>query len=271
MTSKKIATGSAELRRVMASIDLDLDFAHLLKDKRVMVVGPAETLRGSGQGKIIDSNDLVVRFNTAIQYVPFPHELAADIGTRTDILYCNNEILMDGFLRQGAMSHQAFGAVCARAQIKYVVSTNNDFRDDITQKDSLSEYLALKLLVAHLDGPIGFRMLYSTCAAARKLLDGYVPRTGFLAILDLLAYDIRQLSITGMTFYHKGGHLFFEQYASELDPMKSHLGQDPPENVKGHNSYFELDVLRELARVYGPKLKFDEQLEALLAARDTTE
>lgn len=258
----------------MASIEVDSDFAHLLKDKRVMVVGPAETLRGSGQGKMIDSNDLVVRFNTAIQYVPFPHDLATDIGTRTDILYCNNEVLMDGILRQGAMSHQAFGAVCAQAQLKYVVSTNNDytfFGGGMTEKDSLSEYLALKLLVAQLDGPIGFRMLHSTSAVARQLLDGYVARTGFLAILDLLAYDIRQLSITGMTFYHKGGHLFFEEYASELDPMLSHLGQGPPENVKGHNSYFELDVLKELARVYGPKLKFDAQLEALLAARDTTE
>jgi Glycosyltransferase family 29 (sialyltransferase) len=270
--SKENSQHFAEPGSKLAPMDLDPDFAHLLKDKRVIIVGPAETLRGAGQGKIIDANDLVVRFNTAIQYMPFSDDLAHDIGTRTDIVYCNSEILLDGILRQGMISYDSFRGVCERVGIKYLVGANNDFilsGGDKPEPNRHSEYLAFKLFLAHLSVAVGFRMLYSTCTVARNLLDGHIGRTGFLAILDLLAYDIRQLSITGMTFYHKGGHLFFENCA-ELDPMKSHLGQAPPEHVKGHNSYLELEVLKQLARVYGPKLKFDQHLEGLMTGRDTT-
>ena len=98
-------------------------------------------------------------------------------------------------------------------------------------------------------------------------MDGYVGRTGFLGIVDLLAYDIRQLTITGMTFYHKGGHLFLEDCVSELHPMKNHQGLEPSGNIKGHNSYLELELLGKLLMLHGAKLKIDEQVQMLIDAR----
>jgi hypothetical protein len=261
-----------DLRRETALMDLDPDFRSVLKDNSVMIVGPAETLLGTGQGKIIDSHDLVVRFNTAIRYMPFSSDLATDIGTRTDILYCNNEVLTEGILHQEGISHEAFREACEVAGIKYLVSTNNDFTFPAPDKPGPScqaEYLAFKLFLQQQEIEIGFRMLSATSAVARKLLDGYIARTGFLAIMDLLAYDIRRLTITGMTFYHQGGHLFFEECASELHPMKDHNGGEPAGNIKGHNSYLELELMRKLAHVHGAKLQLDEHLQALLAARGT--
>lgn len=264
---------TSELQHEIASIELDTDFGRLLKGKDVVIVGPAETLRGEGQGEIIDAYDLVVRFNTAIHYMPFSNELARDIGTRTDILYCNNEVIIKQILLQEGISHEKFRRVCEAAGIKYLVGTNNGFTFPAADEPAphcWSEYLAFNLFLRQQGLGMGFRMLYSTSARARTLLGGYTGRTGFLAVLDLLSYDIDRLSITGMTFYHSGGHLFFEDYASRLHPMKDHQGQESPQSVKGHNSYLELELMRKLARLYESKLQFDVYLQTLLDAHDET-
>lgn len=256
-----------ELQHEIALIELDPDFGGMLSGKNVVIVGPAETLRGKGQGKAIDAHDLVVRFNTAIHYIPFTSELAYDIGTRTDILYCNNEVIIKQILFQQGISHEQFRMACEAAGIKYLVSTNNGFSfpaADDAEPHCRSEYLAFNLFLKQQGLGMGFRMLHSTSACARTLLGGYTGRTGFLAVLDILSYDIHKLAIKGMTFYHSGGHLFIKEHAGELHPMKDHRGQESPESVKGHNSYLELDLLRKLRRLYGPRLQPDEYLQNLL-------
>jgi hypothetical protein len=265
---------TTELQHAIALIELDTDFGRLLEGKDVVIVGPAETLRGKGQGQMIDAHDLVVRFNTAINYIPFTRELANDIGTRTDILYCNNEVIIKQILFQQGISHEKFRRVCEVAGIKYLVSTNNGFTfpaADEPEPHCRSEYLAFNLFLRQQGLRLGFRMLHSTSASARTLLGGYTGRTGFLAVLDLLSYDIHRLTITGMTFYHSGGHLFLEDSASELHPLRDHQGREPPENTKGHNSYLELELISKLARLYGPKLQLDEYLQTLLDAHGATE
>ena len=82
---------------------------------------------GAGQGDLIDSYDLVVRFNTVIRYLPFTDELARDIGTRTDVLYANNEVVLDGIVKQRDVSHGKFAELCDQLALKYIVSTNNNF------------------------------------------------------------------------------------------------------------------------------------------------
>jgi hypothetical protein len=270
-TNEQSFTDIKELQREIASIELDADFERLLKGKDVIIVGPAETFRGKGQGKMIDAHDLVVRFNTAIDYIPFTAELAHDIGTRTDILYCNNEVIIKQILFQQGISHEKFKSICELAGIKYLVSTNNGYTFPAAGEPEprcRSEYLAFNLFLKQQGIGMGFRMLHSTSARARTMLDGYTGRTGFLAVLDLLAYDIHRLAITGMTFYHSGGHLFFKDSTGELHPMKDHQGQASPESVKGHNSYLELEVMRKLARLYESKLQLDEYLLKLLDARN---
>jgi|ERR1044071_988400 hypothetical protein len=272
-TDKQDNLDIEELQREIALIELDTDFGRLVNGKDVVIVGPAETLRGKGQGKVIDAHNLVVRFNTAIHYIPFSNELASDIGTRTDILYCNNEVIIKQILLQQGISHEQFSRVCEEAGIKYLVSTNNGFTFPAAEERAphcWSEYLAFNLFLKQQGLGLGFRMLYSTSARARTLLSGYTGRTGFLAVLDLLSYDLNRLSITGMTFYHSGGHLFFKDYASRLHPMKDHQGRASPQSVKGHNSYLELELMRKLASLYESKLQLDESLQKLLDARGET-
>jgi hypothetical protein len=55
-----------------------------VRGRRVAVVGRAASILGSGHGPQIDGFDLVVRINALL---PLDPSLAADIGTRTDVVY----------------------------------------------------------------------------------------------------------------------------------------------------------------------------------------
>lgn len=262
-----------EVRSEIANIknllkpDFDADFHQLLKGKTVVVVGPAETMIGTRQGELIDSYDLIVRFNTVIEYLPFTDELALDIGARTDIIYCNNEVLIDGIAGQKELPSERFTEICEKLAIRYIVCTNNAYGADPSQKDEfLAESETFKRFLQAQGIKTGFRMLFAASLLSRKLLSGHVGRTGFIALLNLLASDAKQVSVTGMTFYHKGGHLFISNRADELHPLKNHLGEMPKDNTPGHNSYLELRAMKELSNFFEKRLKLDDHLQRLLKA-----
>ncbi len=58
-----------------------------ISGKHVCIVGPSACLNGSGMGKLIDSYDIVVRFNGSL---PIPVSNINDYGSKTNILYINN-------------------------------------------------------------------------------------------------------------------------------------------------------------------------------------
>jgi hypothetical protein len=257
-----------EIRADMGQLDFDPDYARLLEGKRVIVVGPAETMLGTREGSAIDSFDLVVRFNTAIEYMPFAKDLARDIGARTDILYCNNEVLGDRIVRQQGVTPERFVRACDEVGVQYFVGTNNDFTHGATdgRRPRGSEELAdfRRFLDDH-GVRANCRSLFSTPHVLRRWLRGYIGRTGFIGLVDLLRYDVRLLHVTGMTFYHKGGHLFLENCVGELDPLRNHLGI-LPEHMLGHNSYLELQIVKTLGECFAPKLQLDERVRELLEA-----
>lgn len=252
----------------LSQLEKDPAYQKLLTGKRVIVVGPAQTLLGGKQGRMIDDYDLVVRFNTVVEYLPFTPELAKDIGTRTDILYCNNEVLMYDILRQRLVSHERFASLVEAVGFKYLIATNNNFTHQNAlaspptcqaEEETFRQFLNEKKI------SIGFSMGYAIPDLAGRWLGGHVGRTGFLAIADLLRYDISRLHIIGMTFYHKGGHLFLKDSVNELDPLRNHRGELPPSpEIPGHNSYLELEIMKALARHFRHKLELAAELRALL-------
>ncbi len=260
----KTSDYAAELSRLEA----DPDYKRLLDGKSVIVVGPAKTLIGNKHGAMIDSYDLVVRFNTVIEYLPFPDELSADIGARTDILYFNNEVMIDDIIGQRRITHERFIGITRELQMKYLICTNNGFSFD--ERLSLAtncrdEESRFRQFLGENQLSIRFTMLYALPDLVRNWLSGHVGRTGFMAIADLLRYDISRLHITGMTFYHSGGHLFLKDSISELHPLGNHRGEVPSSpDILGHNSYLELEAMRKLSNVYSQKLHFDADVKSLL-------
>lgn len=257
-----------ELLADLSRLELDPAYQQFLQGKNVIVVGPAQTLLGTKQGAMIDAYDLVVRFNTVIEHLPFSKELARDVGSRTDILYSNNEVLIDGVLGQNRITHEQFARVANQSCIKWIISTNNGFSYQKAAARTLkcfAEEKEFQRFLIEKDIRSQFRMLFSLPDLVKKWMNGYVSRTGFLALVDLLRYDLNRLHITGMTFYHSGGHLFLKDSIRELHPLGNHRGEVPssPE-IRGHNSYLELEIMKALARQFRNKLVLDAELLALL-------
>ncbi len=266
--SNSLCFEADELLADLSRLELDPAYQQLLQNKNVIVVGPAQTLLGTKHGAMIDAYDLVVRFNTVIEHLPFSEELARDVGNRTDILYSNNEVLMDGILGQNRISHEAFARLANQCGIKWIISTNNGFNYQkaaartlkcFVEEKEFQRFIAEKNIRSH------FRMLFSLPDLINKWMNGYIGRTGFLALVDLLRYDLNRLHITGMTFYHSGGHLFLKDSIRELHPLGNHRGELPtgPE-IRGHNSYLELEIMKVLARHFRNKLVMDAELLTLL-------
>ncbi|MBS1787176.1 MAG: glycosyltransferase family 29 protein [Acidobacteria bacterium] len=250
----------------LAQLELDLSYQELLTGKTVVVVGPSQTLLGTRQGRMIDAYDLVVRFNDAIKHLPFTNELAEDIGSRLDILYCNNDILVNGILGQNFVSHERFAQIANQMGIKWILSTNNNFSYELAATSTykcFAEEQEFRGFLIRQNVSSQFNMLFSLPDLMGKWLGGYVGMTGFLALADLLRYDIARLHIVGMTFYHRGGHLFPRQSAND-QPRGVHPGEPPTDETRGHNSYAELEVMKTLARHFQNKLMLDAELQMLL-------
>jgi hypothetical protein len=226
--------------------DNDPAYSQLVSGKTVAVVGPARTLVGTGHGLRIDAHDLVVRFNDTFD-LPSRPGLAADIGSRTDILYANQVILK----RALASGFDGTG-------VQYVVCTNNSLRFEVEAPD-------VAAALARQGSAIRWRVVHAASERLSRWLQGNWARTGLVGIVDLLSFDVRRLFITGMTFYHGGGHLLMAE-SHEMHPRKNRDGTwAQSASGVGHDSYLELEVMKRLAEEHKSVLELDDTLAALLA------
>ena len=257
-------------------IDSGSEYVQLLRNKRVAVVGPARTLIGKGQGyDFIDSHDIVVRFNEAFRQVPIPRKPVHRYRQKGRYL-----LLQPGHSQGKTRSSnkEGFNAAhsqeCAKRQTKYFCCTNNglSFNRDGSPTgacDKQDRKLAAdftNLLLRHKVNAT-FRMVHSSSEKIMRWMNGQCGRTGFVAILDILQFDIARLHITGMTFYHGGGHLLAPESAN-LHPLKNRDGTwARDDKVFGHDSFVELDLMRLLIRCFEKKVEVDGVLSALLQER----
>lgn len=244
----------------------DPDYARLLRDKTIAIVGPARTALGAKLGHRIDGHDIVVRFNDAFDFVRPSPDPADDIGTRVDVLYTNQVILRD-LLARRTLPIDAFN----RAGLKCIVCTNNSlsFTAAGTPRHTCPPpdrriVADLSAALTHTGSTAQVRVVSEASEILARWLRGNWARTGLVGIVDLLSFDVRRLFITGMTFYHGGGHMLMPASA-ELHPQRNRDGTwaQPPGGL-GHDSYLELEVMKRLAQRFGDVLELDETLTALL-------
>src|ERR1700752_2702940 len=148
-------------------------YATLLRGRRVAIVGPAATIRGSAQQKLIDAYDVVVRINN--QWPPDP-ALVPDIGNRADVIYhcCNGK---SPIARLDVPSFAACRFTWYEANAESADLVELCRRHDIPSAcyDEFQKTLIEKL--------------------------GTVPNTGLLAIAHMLTTELKELYVTGFSFY----------------------------------------------------------------------
>ncbi len=221
--------------------DVCAKYADYLKNKRVVVVGPAPSVDGSGQHDLIESYDVIVRVNEAL---PIPPGHEEDVGTRTDVLYhCMVEeggrdfaALVDGWNLEFLCS--------AFPNRRWYVKNNLD----ILKRNIECAYRILPISVWR----VLVRQLRST------------SNTGTTAMLDLLNHDIDELYITGFTFYQGG---YSQRYKDGHDEKtcRDNMKSVPLPELE-HRQDAQLALLRRLWQS-DRRIRVDASLERILGPR----
>lgn len=207
----------------------DTQYNEFLKDKKVILIGPSPSLDGSGKGNYIDKFDVVVRLNKS-----FPIEVgSSDIGSKTDIHYhclhthpaCGGEIFYKELKEQNVILSAPYP--------KWVHPFYNDVSSFEKENNKWN---------------IPFHMINTEYYLEIGKMLGTRPNSGTLAILDLLCYDVKELHITGFTWFRDGWRKSYKDYC---DIFGEEVGdrkrvEDMEGMLKTHNQKPQEDLVREI-------------------------
>ena len=163
------------------------EYYNYLKDKRVIIVGPASYLLHQGRGAEIDNYDIVVRVNHAI-----PIDYPEDHGTRTDVLY--HAMTITALNKEPFKASQDQVISWDNAGIKWFISALDT---QMPYVKTLSPYLK-KASFEWTTLPTSF---YEDI---KSKIGVKLPSTGVLAITHLLEAKVKSLAIVGFDFYNSG-------------------------------------------------------------------
>jgi len=206
------------------------DLKVLLEGKRVALVGPAPTLVGTGMGKYLDSFDVVCRINELAAF-----NLEEDYGHKCDVLFHSFSSSTMGNLFK-SMNRNPF--LASRGSLKFVVSCQLDHND-------VGHDIAKNVRMFYDHNRIPFQQVSSAFwfSVADRL--GCSPNTGMMAIQVLLQYGIKELFITGMSFYVEGDQTAQNHHSSYME----YGGEDKkPARVRLHNVQCHKEYMIRLFR-----------------------
>ena len=208
-------------------------FNEALRNSRVALVGPSSTVIGSGQKKLLEEFDYIARMN--FQW-PVPPHLDADIGSRMDILYhcCNGDydissILSDAFL-----------------QTKFVCYERN-----------IDARLLYGFCAEHQIPSIDISDVYEELS---KQLVGEA-NTGLAAIQHLASAPLKELYITGLTFFQRPYYGGYRGHGADSKYWQDSL---PPDAIHRHPVSSQLSLFCSLA-FKDKRIRMDETLSEIVS------
>ena len=223
----------------------DQEFAKLVAGKRVAFVCPSPHLRGQKMGAKIDSYDLVVRVN---QHYHMTESDWEDYGFRTDILMnCLNIHKIDALRGNMNFPRSLKYIVCPMVSMWDIQRVEN-FLDEIgTPWHNVCDGYLFKI----------FKEVGTTC------------NSGLTSILTLLNYDIKELYVTGMTFFNMNtfGKVYYNKYHDEASkngnftytPNRSPSKEDLRMDL--HQQPPQIEYFKKVVQThYGSKLSLDNYL-----------
>jgi hypothetical protein len=172
-------------KRKIISSD-DKNFYNLVKNKKVIVVGPSRTVQECNLGKFIDSFDVIIRLNKSL---PIPPNLYEHIGSRTDILY--NSLNQTDYPGENNINP----IFIKNNNVKYLrcpYPPIEPFKYDIKMFLSRNRNI---VSFGHIDLDYYRKLRYSL---------GTRPYTGTCAIADLLHCQAKEVFVMGIDFYTYG-------------------------------------------------------------------
>ena len=228
----------------------DKAFSEYLKDKRIVIVGPAPHLLDSENGNIIDDFDIVVRINKSF---PVKKEMQMYLGSKTDIIYhCLYQIEEHGGLvkyKEMSENNVSFIACPYPYKLNPFYKHAKKFEIEYEKSNSsFGKHYVEKDYYINLVKMIGTRY-----------------NTGIGAIVDLLRYKIDSLHVMGFSFFETG---FIKGYRNLQDSDQMISIDDKSNNWisidwKNHNQSCQKKLIKLLME-NDERLSLDEFGEKVL-------
>jgi len=232
---------------------IDLDY---LKDifcgKKIAIVGPADTAYMYNNGSLIDSCDLVVRFNKSYTLVdPGDPDKTSKIGSKTDIIFHyfninkNNEAILDTekLSRQG---------------LKQIITIMRDKRARSRRGRGIRVFM----------GKYGFYLRDKLCMLPEKIYSCYYnqlgskPTIGHIGITAIIESIPASVFITGFSFFttpYAGGYRDNTTREAQLKRFQ--------QSDTGHDPAGELRYFADLVKNSEVKVTLDPYLQDLINNR----
>ena len=173
--------------------EAEAEYFEYLKDKSVVIVGPAGYLKGQGRGPEFDGYDVIVRINLSC---PVAEDLKVDVGSRTDVLY--HIIIKDTHIKQrpDLFQHHTREELetWAADGVKYVITRDNN---------RVNGFMPLTegLFTAYPISSYQMRLIRNMFRT--------MPNMGSMAIWHILKSDCKSLHVAGCDYHLTG---YYETY-----------------------------------------------------------
>jgi len=243
----------------MFNISLDNNINSLVEGNRVTIVGPAPYLVGLNKGREIDDYDVIVRPNS----FSVPIESQMDYGSRTDIMFHNfGTPWQAGLKEQISKNKKSFKSL----KLVGCLATKSDHSEHnflhwdeehvsnvVRNFNEVNNYNLPFYWIGNKD----YRKLY------RKI--GAEPNTGIMSIAVLLCYPVKEIFITGFSFYLQGtthDTTYYQGFLSEAD-KKIYNGRYGIGHGN-HANQMQIRFFKTLVSNNPQKLKVDDSIKKLL-------
>lgn len=220
-------------------------------NKRVALVGPANYLTSFRFGGIIDEYDVVVRVNRGMELT---QSMGDHVGTRTDILYnClvehpdNGGEINVNFLRDEG--------------VKWVCTVPNSDATGLVKSPKLHPQVKW-LTVAKLKWKLNFHVFDFKNYGSLNASINCRANTGFAAIFDLLNCGVRELHLTGFSFYLDS---FIDGYKQGCERDEKQFAEECFRSIR-HNQQNQWQFLKDFSE--DQRLTTDPILSEILSLSD---
>tara|TARA_R110000824_G_scaffold27618_1_gene93662 strand:- start:6941 stop:7681 length:741 start_codon:yes stop_codon:yes gene_type:complete len=243
----------------MFDISLNENILSLVKGKRVAVVGPAPYLVDSYMGEEIDGYDTIARPNAFV----IPTNIQKDYGSRTDIMFHNlGTPWQEGLKEQIKNDEDSFknlkmvGCLATKSDHSETNFLNwpEDYVSNVVRNfNEINKYSLPFYWIGNKD----YRTLYERI--------GVEPNTGLMTAAVMLCYPVKEIFVSGFSFYLQGSThntTYYEGFLSEAD-KKIYNGR----YGSGHGSHankVQIDFFKMLAKENPTVIKIDKTMKKLL-------
>ncbi|WNB16862.1 glycosyltransferase family 29 protein [Marivirga arenosa] len=214
-------------------------------NKKIAVVGPADSAFDHQNGNLIDTYDFVIRLNKAL--VAWNPDNKKYLGTKTDILFHNFYENMDSG-GGGPLDWNLF----KKFGVQFLIQPRYDKKGFQLMFNYFKKYVNTKEIIY-----VFPKSFYNEVI---DKFQNYHPTRGFYALNSVLKADCSEILITGFTFFKTPYAKGYRDNIRDMEANKKHIKNQGLHNVE--MEYYNFLQLLEKTSI--DKILVDQKLYAII-------